>query len=190
MNAALKLMTPDAFLDWCQYQEDRWELVDGMPRMMTGATRRHDRIVVNLIADLHAKLRGKPCQPNTADVAARMQHGNVRRPDVTVDCASVPDKSLSSTSPTVFFEVLSPSTRTIDLMRKAEEFKQMPTLRHIVIIEPDRPQVLLWSRADETAPWVDRDIEGPDAVVPLTAIDVTLPMTAIYDGITFEADAA
>ncbi|WP_077356471.1 Uma2 family endonuclease [Brevundimonas sp. LM2] len=90
MNAALKLMTPDAFLDWCQSQEDRWELVDGMPRMMTGATRRHDRIVVNLIADLHSKLRGKPCQPNTADVAALMLHGNVRRPDVTVDCASAP----------------------------------------------------------------------------------------------------
>lgn len=189
MNVALKLMTADEFLDWCQYQEDRWELVDGMPRMMTGATRRHDLIVVNLIADLHAKLRGKPCQPNTADVAARMLHGNVRRPDVTVDCASLPDKSLSSTAPTVFFEVLSPSTRTIDLMRKAEEFKQMPTLRHIVIIEPERPQALLWSRADETAPWVDRDIEGLDAVVPLGAIAVTLPMAAIYDGITFETEA-
>ncbi|WP_396594238.1 Uma2 family endonuclease [Brevundimonas sp. R86498] len=188
MNAALKLMTPDAFLDWCQYQEDRWELVDGMPRMMTGATRRHDRIVVNLIIDLGNKLRGKPCQPNTADVAARMLHGNVRRPDVTVDCASVPDKSLSSTAPTVFFEVLSPSTRTIDLLRKAEEFKQTPTLRHIVIIEPDRPQVLLWSRSDEADPWVDRDIEGVDGIVPLTAIDVTLPMTAIYEGVRFETD--
>ncbi|WP_371454806.1 hypothetical protein [Brevundimonas sp. LM2] len=66
----------------------------------------------------------------------------------------------------------------------------MPTLRHIVIIEPDRPQVLLWSRAEETAPWVDQDIERLDGVVPLTAIQVSLPMTAIYDSITFDADAA
>ena len=188
MNAALKLMTPDAFLDWCQYQEDRWELVDGMPRMMTGATRAHDRVVVNLIIDLGTKLRGKPCQPSTADVAARMMQGNVRRPDVTVDCASAPDKSLSSEAPTVFFEVLSPSTRTIDLMRKTEEYKQVPTLRHIVIIEPGRPQVLLWSRADEAAVWTNHDIIDLDAVVPLPAIAVDLPLAAIYEGIVFEAD--
>ena len=181
-------MTPDAFLEWCLDQEDRWEFVDGMPRMMTGATRTHDRIVVNLIAELHSRLRGKPCQPNTADVAARMAQGNIRRPDVTVDCAGAPDKSLTSELPTVFFEVLSPSTRAIDIVKKSEEFKQLPSLRHFVLIEPDMARAAVWSRPDEAAPWTDQDIIGLDAVIPLTAIAVDLPMASIYDGITFETE--
>jgi len=48
-DAAPKLMTADEFLVWCLDREDgRWELIGGVPvRMMTGATQRHDRIVVN-----------------------------------------------------------------------------------------------------------------------------------------------
>lgn len=187
MNAALKHMTPDEFLVWCLDQPDRWELVHGIPiRMMTGATHGHDDVVVNLIVELGTRLKGKPCRPKTADIAAKMARGNIRRPDVTVDCGTADRKALASAAPTVFFEVLSPSTRTFDQFRKTEEYKAVPTLRHIVLIDPDRPRVWLWSRADEAAPWSDQDVEGLEADVPLTAIDVSLPMASIYDGVTLE----
>jgi len=189
MNAALKLMTPDAFLEWCLAQEDRWELVNGMPvRMMTGATQRHDMVVVNVIADLKQHLRGKPCRPSTADVAALIPNGNVRRPDATVDCGPVEAMSLSSSGPTVFFEVLSPSTRAIDLVRKADEYKTVPSLRHIVLIDPNVARVGVWSRADEPTPWTSVEVVGVDGQVELPAIDVVLAMAAIYDGMVFEAD--
>ena len=187
MNAALRHMTADEFLVWCLDQPDRWELVHGVPiRMMTGATQRHDMVVVNVLVELGNRLRGKPCRPSTADIAARMPQGNVRRPDATVDCGSLVPTSLESSAPTVFFEVLSKSTRTFDQVRKPEEYKGVPTLRHIVLIDPEAPRVWLWSRPDEATPWFDLDIDGLDATVPLTAIAVDLPMAAIYDGIGFE----
>lgn len=40
MKSALKLMVPDAFLEWHLDQQDRWEFVDGMPRMMTACDAR------------------------------------------------------------------------------------------------------------------------------------------------------
>ena len=187
MNAALKHMTPEQFLVWCLDRPDRWELVHGVPvRMMTGATQNHDRVVVNVIAELVQKLRGGPCRPNTADVAARMAQGNVRRPDVTVDCGVPDPASLQSTAPTVFFEVLSPSTRSFDLIRKSEEYKSVPTLRHIVLIDARQPRVLLWSRSDDATPWRDQDIEGPEAVIDLSAISVRLPLATLYDGVILE----
>lgn len=187
MNTALKHMTPEEFLVWCLDQPDRWELVQSLPiRMMTGATHGHDAVVVNLIAELKSRLRGGSCRPMTADIAARMQEGNIRRPDVTVDCGAVDRDALESAAPTVFFEVLSRSTRTFDQLRKTEEYKSVPTLRHIVLIDPDRPRVWLWSRAEETTPWTDRDILGLEAFVPLPVIGVELPMAAIYDGVVFE----
>ena len=55
-------MEGDEFLLWCLDQEDRYELVNGVPvkmidaRLMVGASRAHDRIVVNLIASLLGQL--------------------------------------------------------------------------------------------------------------------------------------
>lgn len=61
MNVVQKLMTADQFLEWRQDQPGRWELVSGTPvQMMAGAKQRHDRIVVNLIVALSAKLPGQP----------------------------------------------------------------------------------------------------------------------------------
>lgn len=186
MNAALKYMTPDQFLEWSLDQPDRWELVHGMPIQMAGATRTHDTIVVNLIVELGVRLRGKPCRPNTADVATQIPNGNVRRPDVTVDCGGPPDNSLKSDRPTVFFEVLSKSTRTIDMVRKAEEYKSLPSVRHIVLLEPDRPRAWLWSRTDETVDWSHQDIEGAQGAIDLFAIQVSLPFSVVYDGVAIE----
>lgn len=186
MDAALKHMTPDEFLVWSLDQPDKWELVDGVPRMMTGATRLHDAIVVNVISELKLRLRGKPCRPNTADVATRVPNGSVRRPDVTVDCGGDPDTSVVSDRPTVFVEVLSKSTRAIDMVRKAEEYKSIPSVLHVVLIEPDLRRAWIWSRTDATTVWTHQEVEGAEGVINLPGIDVALPFSAIYDGVAIE----
>jgi Uma2 family endonuclease len=75
-QAAPVRMTVDQFLEWQLRQERLHELVDGVPvlplKMMTGATQRHDRVVVNVLANLVNKLRGQPCRPMTDDVAVRI----------------------------------------------------------------------------------------------------------------------
>lgn len=181
-------MSAEEFLDWRQDQPGRWELVSGSPvQMMAGAKQRHDRIVVNLIADLRNALRGGKCRPWSADIATRIPAGNVRQPDVTIDCGPVRDDALDSTAPSVVFEVLSPSTRAFDLIRKVDEYKTVPTLRHIVLIDPDRPRVLLWRRVDAGAAWADLEIADVTASVVLDAVGVSLPLAEIYQDVSFEA---
>ena len=190
MNAALKRMTADEFLVWSQQQTDSWEFVSGHPvlrhpgstDMMTGATERHDRIVTNLIADLHHKLRRGPCRVKTADQATAMPTGNIRRPDVTIDCGPPSPDSLSTTAPTVVFEVLSPSTRLIDLVKKTEEYKTLKSLKHIILMEADIVKVMIWTRNAEG--WQLEAFETIEAVLPLTGIGVDLPLTDAYDGVT------
>jgi hypothetical protein len=81
-------MTEDEFFVWQERQEDRYEFVDGLPvrpvRMMAGASRRHDQIVVSILLALGNRLRGGPCRPFTADTAVRTVAGKLRRPDVGV----------------------------------------------------------------------------------------------------------
>lgn len=189
MNApTLKLMNAAQFHDWCVGQEGRWELVRGMPtRAMTGATRRHDTIVVRLIVALDKRLRGGPCSPHTADQALRIDADTIRRPDVTIDCGPTAANALESSAPTVAFEVLSPSTHKTDRFRKVEEYKSVASLMHILLIDPDQPIVLLLSRGTDGA-WVHEEKQGLEAALPLSAIEVELPLAEIYEGLAFEPE--
>lgn len=186
-RAARQRMTPEEFLRWCLDQEGKWELVGGEPiQLMAGATKSHDRVVVNPISELRTRLRGGPCFPTTDDVAARMAGGNIRRPDVTVDCARGRGGDLESTEPVAFFEVLSPSTRAYDFIVKAEDYKQVPTLIHFVLIDPERLLVNLWSR-DEDGRWMGEEVRGPDGSVPLRGLQLDLVLAEIYEGVELES---
>jgi Uma2 family endonuclease len=136
---SLRLMTPDEFYIWQLDQDERFELVDGVPvplRAMTGASNVHDVILINCVGELYARLKGKPCRVASADTALRTSTRSSRRPDVTVDCAPPDAKSYEARLPTVVVEVLSASTRTIDRFTKLDEYRRHPTLRHILLIEP------------------------------------------------------
>jgi len=194
-DAARPLMTADEFLLWCLDQEDTYELVDGRPvlkfdngpEMMAGANEQHDQIVVNLLASLRSRLRGGRCRAKTADQAARMQRGNVRRPDVTIDCGPRRPNTYESVEPAVFFEVLSRSTRRFDLLRKADEYRSTPSLKHFALLEPEQAKALLWSRTEDGG-WAPSEIIGLEGSVDLPAVGVSLPMREIYEDVELQPE--
>lgn len=84
-------MMADAFLHWDLDQPGaRHERIDGAPRAMAGAGRRPDRIVVNGLREFGLRIGGR-CEVFTADIAVRMPNGNVRRPDIGIDCGPLVD---------------------------------------------------------------------------------------------------
>ena len=188
-EAQVRTMTADEFYLWQLDQDERYELVDGVPvplRAMTGASNFHDVILVNCIAELGMRLRGRPCRVASADTALRTAIRSSRRPDVAVDCAPPEAGSYEAHRPTVVVEVLSPSTRKLDRFTKLEEYRRHPSLRHILLVDPDAVAAKLYSRADGGA-WSDVDLTGKDAVIALPAIDVTLPLGALYERLEMPA---
>jgi Uma2 family endonuclease len=182
---ALRRMTPEEFYRWPGEEGVRYELVDGIPvKAMTGASRRHYSIVVNALASLAAKLRGSPCRPSTDDIAVAAMNGNIRRPDVSVDCGGMIDTAYEATSPRLVVEVLSPSTRQTDLVRKLEEYKALPSLAYILLVEPDLPRALLWWRAPGSL-WELAQFDGLDGVIDLGAIGTKLAMAELYEDVRF-----
>ena len=102
----------------------------------------------------------------SANTALRTAPRTARRPDVSVDCAPPRADSYEAHRPTVVIEVLSPSTRKIDRFTKLEEYRRHPSLRQILLIDPDAVAAKLHSRPDEGA-WSDVDLIGRDAVLAL-----------------------
>lgn len=84
--------------------------------------------------------------------------------------------------PRVFVEVLSRSADTFNLLKRDHAYRRIPSLRHYLLLEPDRPEALLWSR-DADGDWSPEEITGLDGAINLTAIDVSLPMAEVYEDV-------
>ncbi|MGO9740653.1 MAG: Uma2 family endonuclease [Roseiarcus sp.] len=134
----------------------------------------------NCAGELHARLKGTPCRVAGADTALRTAIRTARRPDVTIDCSDPRDDSYESHRPTVVVEILSPSTSKIDRFTKLEEYRRHPTIRHILLVDPDIIAAVHYFRL-EGGEGTDVELRGAEAVIEFTAIDVTLPLGALYD---------
>ena len=187
-EAARARWTADEFLVWDEHQSDRHELVDGLPlRMMAGARNVHNDVVVNLIRELSTRLRGRTCRVFNGDSAVETGPRRVRRPDVGVECGPRSPSALKAINPRLVVEVLSPSTRDFDTYRKVGEYKLLPGLARILLVDPDRPEVLMWSR-DGAGEWESATIAGLEAGIDMPEIGIALPMSEIYAEIAFTAE--
>ncbi len=184
-------MTGDEFLIWCLDQEDRYELIDGIPvplRGMAGASRTHDKVVVNLIIELGNQLGDGPCMPTTADTALRTAIKRIRRPDVMIECTPPSAMTYEAQAPLAAFEVLSPSTRTTDRFSKLGEYMRHPTLRHIILIDPVPFDVLVYSR-ELGGEWSSVTFSAPEDSFVLDGCDASLSLAQIYRGVVSPAAA-
>ncbi|MEJ1161844.1 Uma2 family endonuclease [Prosthecomicrobium sp. N25] len=171
-------MDPETFLAWATRQEGTYELVDGIPRAMTGARKGHDRAVVLGLSSLSRRLEGSPCEPFTEALAISIPNGNVRRPDITVDCGRPDDDLLYADRPILVIEVLSPSTRSVDTLRKVLEYQRVATIQYILLIEPAEPVGILHARQD--GGWTMQEFLGYDTVIGMPAIGLDIPLRDFY----------
>ena len=182
---APRAMNVDEFFAWQERQDGRYELVNGRPlQMMAGAWKVHDRIVINIIFALESRLRDGPCVPFTGDNAVETYPGQIRRPDVGVDCGKQDPEAFKADAPRVVFEVLSPSTRDFDSVEKLAEYQAIEALDYIVYVEPNRPEVRLWSRGEGRV-WVASTERDLSATIDLPSLGISLPVAEIYARVAF-----
>lgn len=192
LRAKPPTMTADEFLVWNLSQDEKYELVEGVPvplhGQQSGATRSHDRIVVNLIRRLGNRLAGGSCTPSTSDQAVRTAIRQIRRPDVTIECGDAAANALEVREPVAVFEVISPSNRPVEIVRKVEEYKRHPAIRHIVLIEPAIVSVTRLSREADGS-WSDTTHSDLTDTLSIDPPGVELPLTEIYEGLSPADDA-
>jgi Uma2 family endonuclease len=184
----LRRMTVEEFFAWQAKQDRLYELVDGVPvlplKMMTGASQAHDRVVVNIIASLHQQLRGSQCRPTTDDLAVRIPKGNIRRPDVTVECGQGEPQDMAVSEPRAVFEVLSPSTMSFDRFRKVLEYQTIATLVHIVLVDTEAPRIDVISRG-ANGNWSQQQYEGVIGQIAFPAFQASLDLADVFEGLDF-----
>jgi Uma2 family endonuclease len=176
--AAISLPSLESFLEWERLQEERYELIDGLVRAMTGGTLDHNIIVQNLVVCLRHATREGPCRVFSENVKVIVD-GAVMYPDVVVTCTPSNLKADFVSDPVLVIEVLSRSTHEIDRGRKWLAYQQIANLRQYVLVSQDEPRVEIYRRSDEG--WSYIIVTGLEAAVTLEPGSTTIPLAVIYE---------
>ena len=144
----------------------RHEYVDGRVYAMSGGSRAHNRVVLNIATRLFAAARGGPCRVSVESVRLVVNSSREYYPDVVVACGPPPDDPYVEDAPCVVVEVLSPSTRNTDRRDKGPAYRANPALHTYLIVDQPRRRVEWYSRAADGT-WQVADLVGNGTVINL-----------------------
>lgn len=176
---APKVWTVDEFLEWERAQEDRYEYVGGVIRMMVGGTNRHSRITFRLAVSLHSRLQGRHCEVFSEGPKIKVEWAAMY-PDVLVTCGQVSDRDDTVADPVLIAEVLSPSTAGHDAVTKWEAYRTIVSLQHYVLVAQDACAIDVLTRDGDG--WRLVRYDRMEQVLPLTALGIEVPLAEIYEG--------
>ncbi len=162
--------------------EERWELIDGVPVMMTPPTKAHQRIASNLERLLNDALENHA--PNLAayqrlgvNLGPRLEYYDPE-PDVAVVDAESDDERYSDR----FYlaaEIVSSSDRTY-VESKREVYKLHDSCKYILTVQQQQWGVRIDRRTD--AGWSEQVLTSPDDVPELADFGLSCKVSDLYRG--------
>ncbi len=168
------------FLAWEAEQPERWEFDGFEPVAMTGGSRAHSLIAVNLLAALVTRLRGGPCRPFNGDLKI-LANGRIRYPDAFVACGNGANADLVEEAPAVVFEILPPSAASTDAILKMREYRATPSIMRYVMLSQTEVAANVFVRRGED--WVAVPASEFESVLAMPEIGVELPLSEVYEGV-------
>ncbi|PSO94670.1 MAG: hypothetical protein BRC48_10110 [Cyanobacteria bacterium QS_9_48_30] len=186
-NPQLNWMSPQEYLEWEPTQEIRYEYIDGEIFAMTGGTKSHNRIALNLVTALDSYLLEKGCDIYIADVKVQVSlAASYHYPDVVVTCNSRDqDSSQFVQYPCLIVEVLSPSTEAYDRGGKFAQYRKLESLQEYVLIQSENIGVECFRR-NQQGLWVLYPYEKGDTIT-LESVGFSLPVETLYRQVIFDS---
>jgi Uma2 family endonuclease len=189
-EVAKKVYSLEEYLALEATSEEKHEYYNGEIFAMAGGTFRHAQLAENIFASLRQHLRGKPCQPKGSDMRLATPSGLYTYPDASVYCGKpeLTDKQTELKNPVVIVEVLSPSTKNYDRGDKFKLYRTIPSFREYLLVDSESISVEHFSKLDR-GEWLLREYTSLSDTIQLRAIEITLTLNDIYDGVEFDTKA-
>ncbi len=185
---AVPFITPEQYLEIERKAEYKSEYFSGQMFAMAGASRAHNVITGNVVGELHALLRGKPCETYPSDMKVLVSAtGLYTYPDVTVACGEpqfLDRQGDVLLNPLVIVEVLSDTTEAYDRGAKFALYQRIESLQEYVLVSQGQARVERYVR-QENGQWLYSRIDGLESELHLDALDCHLPLAEVYARVQF-----
>ncbi|MXV84079.1 Uma2 family endonuclease [Candidatus Poribacteria bacterium] len=165
----------------------RHEYLNGELIAMSGASREHNLITINVSTALHTRLRGSRCETYANDMrVSTPTTTSYFYPDVVVVCEEPrfeDDVFDTLLNPILLVEVLSPSTKAYDRGEKFAHYRHLSSLQEYLLVAQDEVCVEHYRRQKKQ--WIFTEFQDIEESLPLASIQCELPLQEIYERIIF-----
>ncbi len=157
---------------------------------MSYAATNHERVVRNCVSMFDTLLEDDNFEvfgSNRPIYAADC--GNIYEPDVHIIEGFLDEYKYAKTktatqNPAVVIEVFSTSTKNFDLGEKLDCYKTIPSLKHIIYVEQNKPHVQVFNRTKRVNEW--QNVDYFDLEQKIKVLGKFVSLKNIYKKVVFE----
>lgn len=181
----LKPLTIDEFLEWDSGDDGRYELREGEIVAMAPTKPAHQILSAKLARHIDEALDDRPpCTVRVEAPIAVAGRETCHQADLAVTCHPYEPGQKATSEPLVVVEILSPSTESYDRKVKLPDYRDIPSVREIVLIDQDQVYCEIHRRLD-AGRWLVDLLRQPEACLRLDSIGLDQPLSAFYINIAF-----
>mgnify|MGYP003387464752 CR=1 FL=1 len=174
-------MTIEEFLAFAETRpnEERWELIEGVPVLNAAPVDHHQIIVANIIFALmlHKGTRGASWLPMPGiGTQVPVSPHSLPQPDIFVKEYPLTGRS-ETYDALVVFEVLSRSNTKADQAWRRRVYASVPNCQHYVTVSMKAAVVAAY---DRTTGWNERQAVGTTTAIDLPTLDPKLSLADVY----------
>ena len=177
--------TIEEYLEMENAATEKHEYYQGEIFAMSGAKLEHNVVTSNLIGNIGYLLKGRNCRPFGSDFRIHIQKNTFfTYPDLSIFCGEIQtlnNDEMNALNPTVIFEVLSPSTKSYDRGEKFMLYRDIPSLREYILVDPLSIKVEAYA-INANGNWELREYTSVDQQLVMPSLQLSLPLTDIYEG--------
>jgi Uma2 family endonuclease len=187
---AIKGMTLGEFLRWEDGTDTRYELIDGFAIAMAPPARAHGVLCIRLGAAIDAGLRSRrPCMAQAeAGIVRPDRDDTFYVADLAVTCSPYQRGEQLVKDPILIVEILSPGTERHDRRTKLPAYRAIDSVSEILLIDSETIYAEILRREGDR--WITELVQGRDATLRLTSVDLQIAMAELYEGIDIDAGNA
>lgn len=172
------------YLARLEKSEVKLEYIRGQVRAMAGASSNHARITARLERAINNRLPvDSTCEAVTSDIKVRIESESTNYfPDVVLYCDDatwVDNRADWLLTPLLIAEVSSDSTANIDRTEKLFNYRQIPSLRHYLLVSQRRVFIEHFHRNEQNQ-WIYDSYNWNRDEISIDFLGISIPVADIY----------
>ena len=176
----------EEYLEMENAADEKHEYYKGEIFAMSGAKVSHVIISDNILTVLKQKLKGKSCKPFGSDLRIHIEANTLfTYPDISIICGEIitlNNDDYNVLNPTVIIEVLSKSTKNYDRGEKFKLYRDIAALKEYILVDSESMHIEIF-RLNKNDHWELEEYNSPADTVTIKAINETIFLSEIYDGV-------